>query len=53
MTLVETRHTRNGARTVTSVSFGCLARLDGAVPSTKGGMDVHGQPVRFQETLAG
>ncbi len=44
-----TRHTRNGARTVTSVSFGCLARLDGVVPSTKGGMDVHGQPVRTTE----
>lgn len=44
-----TRHTRNGPRTVTSVSFGCLARIDGVVPSTKGGMDVHGQPVRTTE----
>lgn len=44
-----TRHTRHGERTVTSVSFGCLARLDGVVPSTKGGMDVHGQPVRTTE----
>lgn len=44
-----TRHTRNGPRTITSVSFGCLARLDGVVPSTKGGMDVHGQPVRTTE----
>lgn len=44
-----TRHTRNGPRTVTAVSFGCLARLDGVVPSTKGGFDVHGQPVRTTE----
>jgi len=44
-----TRHTRNGPRTITSVSFGCLARIDGLVPSTKGGMDVHGQPVRTTE----
>lgn len=44
-----TRHTRHGARTITSVSFGCLARVDGVVPSTKGGMDVHGQPVRTTE----
>lgn len=44
-----TRHTRNGPRTVTAVSFGCLCRLDGVVPSTKGGIDVHGQPVRTTE----
>lgn len=44
-----TRHTRNGPRTITSVSFGCLARLDGVVPSTKGGTDVKGQPVRTTE----
>ena len=44
-----TRHTRKGPRTVTAVSFGCLCRLDGAVPSTKGGNDVHGQPVRSTE----
>lgn len=44
-----TRHTINGPRTVTSVSFGCLCRLDGVVPSTKGGSDVFGQPVRTTE----
>lgn len=44
-----TRHTRHGARTVTAVSFGCLCRVDGVVPSTKGGIDVHGQPVRTTE----
>lgn len=31
-------------------SLGCLCRLDGAVPSTKGGHDVHGRPVRRQES---
>lgn len=44
-----TRHTRNGPRTVSAVSFGCLCRIDGVVPSTKGGIDVHGQPVRTSE----
>lgn len=45
----KTRQTRNGPRTVTSVSFGCLCRLDGVVPSTKGGFDVHGRPVKTTE----
>jgi hypothetical protein len=44
-----TRHTRNGPRTVTAVSFGCLCRLDGVVPSTKGGMDIYGRPVKVTE----
>ena len=45
-----TRHTRHGPRTVTSVSFGCLARVDGAVPSTKGGISAKdGTPVRTTE----
>lgn len=44
-----TRHTFHGPRTVTAVSFGCLCRIDGVVPSTKGGIDVHGQPVRTTE----
>jgi hypothetical protein len=44
-----TRHTRHGPRTVTAVSFGCLCRLDGVVPSTKGGMDLAGLPVRTTE----
>jgi hypothetical protein len=44
-----TRHTFHGARTVTAVSFGCLCRIDGVVPSTKGGIDLHGQPVRTTE----
>ena len=44
-----TRHTRYGPRTVTALSFGCLCRLDGVVPSTKGGVDVKGQPVKTTE----
>lgn len=44
--LVEkTRHTRQGPRTIVAVSFGCLCRIDGAVPSTKGGYDLHGRPM--------
>ena len=44
-----TRQTRDGPRTITATSAGCLCRIDGAVPSTKGGMDVHGQPVPTAE----
>lgn len=44
-----TRQTRDGPRTITAASAGCLCRTDGAVPSTKGGMDVHGQPVPTAE----
>ena len=31
-------------------SLGCLCRVDGAVPSTRGGTDVRGRPVRRQES---
>jgi hypothetical protein len=44
-----TRHTRNGPRTVSAMSFGCLCRLDGVVPSTKGGLDLYGRPVATSE----
>jgi hypothetical protein len=40
-----TRTTREGPRTVIAASAGCLARIDGAVPSTKGGYDLDGQPL--------
>lgn len=40
-----TRTTRDGPRTVLAASAGCLARIDGAVPSTKGGYDLDGQPL--------
>lgn len=31
-------------------SIGCLCRLDGAVPSTKGGSTAHGRPAKRQES---
>ena len=40
-----TRHGRDGGRTVLSMSPGCLCRIDGAIPSTKGGIDFDGLPV--------
>lgn len=40
-----TRETRYGARTIMAASPGCLCRIDGAVPSTKGGMDLNGVPI--------
>jgi hypothetical protein len=44
-----TRHTRDGARTVLAMSPGCLCRIDGVVPSTKGGTDLDGLPVMRTE----
>lgn len=44
-----TRETRDGPRTILAASFGCLCRLDGSVPSTKGGSDLEGQPVQVVE----
>lgn len=44
-----TRHTREGARTVLAMSPGCLCRIDGVVPSTKGGTDLDGMPVMRTE----
>ena len=44
-----TRQTREGPRTITAASAGCLCRIDGVVPSTKGGIDVHGRPVPTAE----
>lgn len=41
----KTRHTRYGPRTIGAYSFGCLCRIDGAVPSTKGGYDLMGRPL--------
>lgn len=45
----KTRHTRYGPRTVLAASFGCLCRIDGAVPSTKGGSDLFGRPLAHAE----
>lgn len=40
-----TRRTFDGPRFSVAVSAGCLARIDGAVPSTKGSTDVFGRAV--------
>lgn len=44
-----TRVSRHGPRTTTAASFGCLCRIDGAVPSTNGGSDLFGRPVPTAE----
>ena len=41
----KTRRVRAGARTSLAASPGCLCRIDGAVPSTKGSTDPLGRPV--------
>lgn len=40
-----TRADHDGPRTIMAASPGCLARTDGAVPSTKQGLDLDGRPV--------
>jgi hypothetical protein len=40
-----TRDDHDGPSTILAASPGCLARIDGAVPSTKGGVDLDGRPV--------
>jgi hypothetical protein len=44
-----TREDYDGPKTVTAASPGCLARIDGAVPSTKGGTDLDGRPLKRHE----
>jgi hypothetical protein len=44
-----TRDDHDGPREVMAASPGCLARTDGAVPSTKGGLDLDGRPVYRSE----
>jgi hypothetical protein len=41
----KTRTDHDGPREIMAASPGCLARIDGAVPSTKGGMDLDGRPI--------
>ena len=41
--------TRTGPRTRLAGTCGCLCRIDGAVPSTKGGIDAFGRPVVHYE----
>lgn len=45
----KTVRVRNGGRTNFAFTPGCLCRIDGAVPSTKGSTDVHGRPVLSYE----
>lgn len=44
-----TRDDWDGAKTIMAASPGCLARIDGAVPSTKGGIDLDGRPLTVVE----
>jgi len=52
----KTREDFDGPRTIMAASPGCLARIDGAVPSTKQGMDIDGRPLvsteNWQQGLA-
>jgi len=44
-----TRQTRHGSRTVIAASPGCLCKMQGGVPSTRGGTGLDGVPVRRAE----
>ena len=44
-----TRDDHDGPREVMAATPGCLARCDGAVPSTKGGTDLDGRPLQRSE----
>lgn len=44
-----TREDRDGPKEIMAASPGCLARIDGVVPSTKGGTDLDGRPVTRHE----
>jgi hypothetical protein len=44
-----TRRTRYGSRTILAASPGSLCRIDGAVPSTKGGTNLDGLPMARPE----
>lgn len=48
-TAYKTRRDYSGAKTIMAASPGCLARIDGAVPSTKGGIDLDGRPLTVVE----
>jgi hypothetical protein len=45
----QTREDWDGPKTILAASAGCLARTDGAVPSTKGGIDLDGRPLPVTE----
>ena len=44
-----TREDRDGPKEIMAASPGCLARVDGVVPSTKGGTDLDGRPIQRHE----
>jgi hypothetical protein len=46
----ETYEIDGQAQQVQSWTLGCLCRIDGAVPSTRGGMDEFGRPYKRQES---
>jgi hypothetical protein len=48
-TAFKTREDYDGARTIMAASPGCLARIDGAIPSTRGGVDLDGRPLTRHE----
>jgi hypothetical protein len=53
-TAFKTREDYSGARTIMAASPGCLARIDGAIPSTRGGVDLDGRPLtRFENWQQG
>lgn len=45
----KTREDYDGSRTIMAASPGCLARIDGAIPSTKQGVDLDGRPLTRYE----
>jgi len=48
-TAFKTREDYDGPRTIMAASPGCLARIDGAIPSTRGGVDLDGRPLTRHE----
>jgi len=48
-TAYKTREDYDGPKTIMAASPGCLARIDGAIHSTKGGVDLDGRPIRRHE----
>jgi predicted phosphodiesterase len=52
----KTRITEDGPRTILAASPGCLCKLNGIVPSTKTGYNLHGEPIEtcmdWQQGLA-
>lgn len=46
---LKTREDYDGPRTIMAASPGCLARINGAIPSTKGGVNLDGRPLTRHE----